>query len=137
VGALVRQLVQKLVQLRCRLELRHRIKLLERAGEGVGQTPHRTRRELLVLRLEVQPVDLGQQTPGRVQLAIDKGRIEDQLRAFIGDLRLPPVFDLALQGLEIPLDSVYAYRECVNQVEALGVLGQDRREHARDNVSKF
>jgi hypothetical protein len=36
---------------------------------------------------------------------------------------------LALQGLELPLDSVHAYRERINQVEALGVLGQDRREH--------
>jgi hypothetical protein len=51
-------------------------------------------------------------------------------------VRLPPQFNLALQGLEIPLDSVHAYRERINQVEALGVLGQDRREHAGDNVSK-
>jgi hypothetical protein len=38
---------------------------------------------------------------------------------------------------ETPLNPVHAYRERINQVEALGVLGQDRREHARDNVSKF
>jgi hypothetical protein len=40
-------------------------------------------------------VDLGQQTPGRVQLAVDKGRIEDQLGPLIGDLRLPPACILA------------------------------------------
>jgi hypothetical protein len=34
------------------------------------------------------------------------------------------------------LNPVYANRERVNQVEALGVLGQHRREHAFDNVSK-
>jgi hypothetical protein len=45
------------------LELRDRIQVLEGAGECVGQTPHRARREFLVLRLKVQPVDLGQQTP--------------------------------------------------------------------------
>jgi hypothetical protein len=33
-------------------------------------------------------------------------------------------------GLEVPLDPVHSNRECVNQVEALGVLGQDRREIA-------
>ncbi|MGH9515404.1 MAG: hypothetical protein ACRD3P_06965 [Terriglobales bacterium] len=43
-------------------------------------------------------MNLGQQTPGRVQLAVDKGRIEDQLGPLIGELRLPPVFDLALNG---------------------------------------
>jgi hypothetical protein len=68
---------------------------------------------LLTLRLKVQPVDLGQQTSRRVQLAIDKGRIEEQLGPLIGDLRLPPVFDLALHGLEVPLDSVHSdSKEC-------------------------
>jgi hypothetical protein len=33
--------------------------------------------------------------------------------------------------------SVHAYRKRIDQVEALGVLGQDRREHAGDNVPKF
>jgi hypothetical protein len=28
-------------------------------------------------------------------------------------------------------------RERIHQVEAFGVLGEDRREHAGDNVSKF
>jgi len=42
---------------------------------------------------------------------------------------------LALQRLEVPLNPVYADRERINQVEALSVLGQDRREHAGDNVS--
>jgi len=41
---------------------------------------------------------------------------------------LPPGLNLALQRLEVPLNPVHAHRECVNQVEALGVLGQDRRE---------
>jgi hypothetical protein len=137
VGALGRQLVQEFAQLGSGLELRDRVELLEGAGECVGQTPHRTPREFLVLRLKVQPVDLGQQTPGRVQLAIDKGRIEDQLGPLIGDLRLPPVFDLALHGLEVPLDSVHSNGKGINQIEALAVLGQNRSEHAWDNVSKF
>lgn len=64
-------------------------------------------------------------------------RIEDQLRRVVGDLRLPPRFNLALQRLEVPLNPVHADRERINQLEALGVFGQDRREIARDNVSKF
>ena len=54
----------------------------------------------------------------------------------IGDLRLSPRLNLALQRFEVPLNPVHADRECINQVEALGVLGQDRREHASDNVGK-
>jgi hypothetical protein len=45
------------------------------------------------------------------------------------------VFDLALHGLEVPLDSVHSDSKSVNQIEALAVLGQDRREHAGNNVS--
>jgi hypothetical protein len=75
-------------------------------------------------------VDFGQQTSRRFQLAVDERRVEDQLRRVVGDLRLPPQFHLALQGLEVPLNPVHSDRERVNQVEALGVLGQDRREHA-------
>jgi hypothetical protein len=75
-------------------------------------------------------VDLGQQTSGRLQLAVDESCVEDQLRRVVGDLRLPPQFDLALQRLEVPLNSVHTNRERINQVEALGVLGQYRREHA-------
>jgi hypothetical protein len=75
-------------------------------------------------------MNLGQQTPGRVQLAIDKGRIEDQLGPLIGELRLPPVFDLALHWFEVPLDPVHSYGKSVNQIEALAVLGQNGSEHS-------
>ena len=126
---------EKAAQLGRCLELRHWIELLEGAGEGVRQAPHGPGREFRVLRLEVQPVDIGQQAFGRFQLAVNERRVQDQPCGIVGDLRLPPQFNLALQGLEIPLNSVHAYRERINQVEALGVLGQDRREHAGDNVS--
>jgi hypothetical protein len=42
----------------------------------------------------------------------------------------------ALHRLEIPLDAIYAHRKSVDQVEALGVLGQDGSKHARNDVSK-
>jgi hypothetical protein len=59
-------------------------------------------------------VDLGQQTLGRFQLAVDERRVQDQPCGIVGDLRLPPKFNLALQRLEVPLDPVHAYRERVN-----------------------
>ena len=130
-----RQLGEKFTQsCRC-LELRNGIELLERARERVGQTPHCPRRELLVLWLEVEPVDLGQEASRRFELAIHKRRVEDQLRLGIADLSLAPALDLALHGLEVPLNPVHADRERINQVEALGVLGQDRSEYSWDNVS--
>jgi len=45
--------------------------------------------------------------------------------------------DLPLHRLEVPLDPVYADGWRIDQVEALGMFGQDRREHAGDNVSEF
>jgi len=49
----------------------------------------------------------------------------------------PPQLHLTLQWFKVPLNPVNANRKRVDQVEALGVFGQHRREHARDNVSKF
>ncbi len=80
-------------------------------------------------------MDLLQQALGCFQLAVDECCIKDQLGSLIADLRLPPVFDLALHGLEVPLDAIQANCQCVDQIEALAVLGQDRSEYAADNVS--
>jgi hypothetical protein len=104
------------------LELPDRIELLERAGEAVGQTPHRARRELRIPRLEIQTVDFGQQASGRLQLAIDERRVEDQLRRVVGDLGSSPQLNLALQRFEVPLDSVHADRQGVNQIEVFVCL---------------
>jgi hypothetical protein len=67
-----------------------------------------------------------------IELAIHKRRVEDQLRLGIADLGLAPRFDLALHRLEVPLDAVNSNGEGIDQVEALGVLCQDRREHIAD-----
>ncbi len=67
---------------------------------------------------------------------MDKGSVRDQFRLGVDDLCLPPALDLASHWLEIPLDATQAYRECVDQVEALGVLGQDGSERAGDIVSE-
>jgi hypothetical protein len=120
---------EKAAQLGRGFELRHRVELLEGAGEGVRQAPHGPRREFRVLGFEIQPVDFGEQAPGCLQSSVNERGVEDQLRGIVGDLR-PPQFDLALQRLEVPLNSVHANRERTNEIEALGVLGKHRREHA-------
>ena len=67
---------------------------------------------------------------------MDKGGVKDQLRLLVRDPCLPPVVDLAPHRLEIPLNAIYANRERVDQVEALGVFGENGLKRARDNVSK-
>jgi len=52
----------------------------------------------------------------------------------IGDLGLPPGVHLALQRFEVPLNPVHADRERVNQIEALGMLGQNRAEDIRASL---
>ena len=119
---------EKAAQLSRGFELRNWIELLERAGEGVGQTPHAARREFRIFRLEIKPVDFRQQAPWGVEGAVDERVVEDQLCALVGDLRFPPQLHLALQWFKVPLNPVNTDRERVNQVEALGVFGQHRRE---------
>jgi len=46
--------------------------------------------------LNAAPVDVGQQTPWRFQLAFNKRLVQNQLGSFIRKLRLPPAFDLPL-----------------------------------------
>ena len=124
------QLTEELTQLGCRLKLRNRIELLLGAGERIRQAPHGSRRKLRMLRFEVHTVDLGQQALRSVELAIHKRRVEDQLRLGVSDLGLAPRLDLALHRLKVPMDSIHTNRQCVDQIEALAVLGQHRREHA-------
>src|SRR5260370_24432370 len=73
------QCVEEFSQLGCRLELRNRIKLFESTGERVRQAPHRSRSELLILRLKVQTVHLAHKALPSVELALPKCRLEDQL----------------------------------------------------------
>lgn len=68
------------------------------AGERVREAPYGSGGEFLVLRLEIEAVDFRKQASGGLQLAIDKRRIEDQLRGVIGDLCLFPQFNLPLEA---------------------------------------
>src|SRR5258708_29513706 len=121
-GWLRRQLGEKAAQLGRGFELRDRIELLERAGEGIGQAPHGPRRELRIFGLKVQPVDFRQKTPWSVEGAVDERIVEDQLCALVADLRLPPQLHLELQWLNVSLNPVNADSKRVDQVEAFGVF---------------
>jgi hypothetical protein len=61
-------------------------------------------------------VDVGQETSGRFQLAINESGIEGQFGLGIGELRLPPLIDLSLHGLEISLNPLDPDSQCVHQV---------------------
>jgi hypothetical protein len=73
----IRQLREKAAQLRRRLELRHGVELLERAGKRVRETPHGPGREFRVLRLEIQPVYFGQQSSRCFELAVNERGVKD------------------------------------------------------------
>ena len=68
----------------------------------------------LHMRLEIEPVNVGQQAPWRFQLAVNKRRIEDQFRCVVSDLCFSPRLDLVLQRFEVPLNPVHADRERIN-----------------------
>jgi len=59
------------------------------------------------------------------------------VRRGIRDLGLAPRLDLPLHRLKVALDAVHSDRKRIDQVEAVGVLGQNGREHAWHNVAKF
>jgi len=52
---------------------------------------------------------------------LDKRLIQNQLGSLIRKLRLPPVFDLPLQRLEVPLDPIHTNGQSIDQIEALAV----------------
>ena len=55
----------------------------------------------------------------------------------ITDLCLPSSLNLSSHWLKAPLNSINPNCQSVDQIEALGVLGQDGSERTGDNVSKF
>lgn len=71
-------------ELRGCLELGNWVELLERARERVGETPRRLRSEFIDLWIEVQVVDAAGEMLGDIQLALNKGPVDDQLRVSAG-----------------------------------------------------
>ena len=75
---------------------------------------------------------LWQQSPGYIQFCFHECGVKNQFRPIVTDLRLLPALNLPLHRLEVSLDAVDPYRKRVDQVEALAVLGQDRRKLAAE-----
>ena len=121
---------EKRAQLSRGFELGNGVEFLERAGERIRQAPHCPWRKLLVLWLKVQAMDLWQKGPGRFQFAIYERPVENQLCLLVADLGLLPALHLQSHRLKASLNPVDANCKCVDQIEALGVLGQDRGERA-------
>lgn len=65
------------------LELRNRVEFLERVRERIGETPGRPWSEFLDCWIEVEIVDATGQMLRDVQLTLDEGLIDNQLRAFV------------------------------------------------------
>jgi len=126
---------QERSQLRRCFELRNRLQFLEGRSEGVRQAPHRARLKILVLRIEVEVVNDTCEMLRRLQIAFDEGAVDDELRGRRRELLLSPLLRLSAHGLEVALHAVDANRQTILQGEVLRVLGQHRRERARDNVT--
>ena len=62
------------------------------------------------------------------QFVLDERLVDDQLRHRGGQLPPLPLFNLAFEGLEVALDSVYADGKRILNREVLGMLREDRRE---------
>ena len=75
---------------------------------------------------------LGEKTPWRFQLPIHKRSVKDQLCSFVSDLRLTPLLHLPAHWFKASLNPINAHYKCVDEIEAFGVLGQDRRELAAE-----
>ncbi len=63
------------------LEMRDRVNLLERRGEGVGERPERPGREVRVRRVEVQVVDAPVEMARHFELAFDERLVDEELGA--------------------------------------------------------
>ena len=85
--------------------------------------------------MEVEVMDPPGQVLRDLQFVLDERLLNDQLRHRGGQLPPLPLFNLALERFEIALDSVHADGKRILDREVLGMLREDRREHARDNVN--
>ncbi len=74
---------------------------------------------------------------GRLQLRFDERFVDDYLGGEVRQFTPLPGLHLLSHRLEIPLHSVNAERETVDERERLRVLGEHRGEHARDNVAEI
>ena len=74
---------------------------------------------------------------GRSNVAFDESLVDDELGRNVRELGIAPTSNLLRHGVEVPLHFRNADVERVEQVEILGMLGEEWRERAWDTVSKF
>jgi hypothetical protein len=80
---------------------------------------------------------LREKTLRSFQLTPYKRFVQNRLGPIVADLGLSPCLQLPTHRLIASLNLVNAYCKRVDQIEALGVLGQNRGERTSGNVSTF
>src|SRR5262249_1865093 len=128
--------LQEFAQYRCGFELRDRIEFLECRRERVGETPDRPRPELVVFRFEVEVVHSTGKMLGSLQFALHERLVDGHLSSDIRQLTSLPGLHLFPHRLEVALHAVDANRNAIDERERLRVLGENRCEHAWDDVAK-
>src|SRR4051794_2350970 len=61
------------------LVLRNHVQLFEGRSEGVAETPHRSRLEILMVRIEVQVMDFPVEMSGNFELRLDERAVDYHL----------------------------------------------------------
>src|SRR6266481_1890510 len=61
----------------------------------------------------------------------------DHFGRYVRQFTSLPSFHLLSHRFEVSLHSINTHRYAIHERERLRVFGQDRRKHARDNVSKL
>jgi len=129
--------LQKLSQLRRRLELWDRLKFFECGCERIRQTPDRARPELVVFRLEVEIMHGPREVFGSLQFAFYERFVDHNFGCDICQFESLPGLHLPAHRLEVALHPVDTNGDTVDQRERLRVFGKHRRKRAGYNVSRF
>jgi hypothetical protein len=114
--------LQKLAQLRRGLELRDRVQFFECGRERIRKTSDGPRTEFLVLRLGIQIMNGPGEMLWCLRFAFDESLVDDNFCCDIRDLTPLPLLYLLAHRFEIPLHSVDADRNAVNEREGFECL---------------
>jgi len=102
-------------QLGCSLELWDGLQFLERGSQRVGETPDRSRPEVLVFRLEVEVMHGPGQVFRSLQSALDKRFVDHHLGRDVRKFAPLPGLHLLPHRLEIALHAVDADRNAIDE----------------------
>ena len=79
-------------------------------------------------RLEVVSMNIPSEGARNTEFAFDECPVYQELRLFICDLTGSPSLDLLTERLEVPLNSIHADCQRVDDGEVLRMLRENRRE---------